>query len=91
MEAVRRKRGFFGWFFLLLFIGFNILMLWAADAGMGASDKLPGLSTNVFSLGVDLGAAIGVAAFAVCWVVGFLLLGLLAYLTRGRKVIEPAS
>jgi predicted MFS family arabinose efflux permease len=90
MEAVRRKRGFFGWFFLLLFIGFNILMLWAADFGMGAADKLPSLSNNVFSLGVDLGAAIGIVAFIVCWVVGFLLLGLLAYLTRGRKVTEPA-
>ena len=91
MEAVRRKRGLFGWFFLLLFIGFNMLMLWAADAGMGASDKLPGLSSNVVSLGVDLGAAIGIVAFVVCWVVGFLLLGLLAYLTRGRKIAEPAQ
>jgi hypothetical protein len=89
MEAVRRKRGFFGWFFLLLFIGFNILMLWAADAGMGAADKLPGLSNNVVSLGVDLGAAIGVVAFVACWVLGFLVLGLFAYLTRGRTLTEP--
>ncbi|MBN9216491.1 MAG: hypothetical protein J0I79_00915 [Mesorhizobium sp.] len=89
MEAVRRRRGFFGWFFLLLFIGFNTLMLWTAEMGLGASDKLPGLSTNVFSLGIDLGAAIGVAAFVVFWALGFLLLGLLVYLTRGRKVIEP--
>ncbi|MEO5757660.1 MAG: hypothetical protein ABIQ51_12485, partial [Mesorhizobium sp.] len=84
--VVRRKRGVFGWFFLLIFIGFNMVMLWLADVGLGAADKLPGLSTNVVSLGVDLGAAIGVAAFVVCWVVGFLLLGLFAYLTRGRKV-----
>lgn len=87
MEAVRRRRGFFGWLFLLLFIGFNMLMLWTAEMGLGASDKLPGLSTNVFSLGIDL-AAVGVAAFIVFWAIGFLLLGLLTWLTRGRKVVE---
>jgi hypothetical protein len=65
-------------------------MLWGADAGMGAMGKLPGLGNNVVTLGLDLGAAIGVAAFAACWVVGFVVLGLLAYVTRGRKVIEPA-
>lgn len=80
MEAVvvRRKRGFFGCFFLLLFIGFNIMMLWAADAGMGTAGKLPGLGNNVVSLGVDLGAAIGIVTFVACWVVGFLVLGLFA-------------
>ena len=88
METIvtRRKRGIFGWFFLILFIGFNLLMLWIAGAGYGLLGHVPVPSANVVTLGVDLGAAIGVAAFLVCWLLGFLLLGLLALLTRGRKV-----
>ncbi|MBW8908792.1 MAG: hypothetical protein JF620_07170 [Mesorhizobium sp.] len=43
-------------------------------------------SANVVTPGVDLGAAIGVAAFLACWLLGFRLLGLFALLTRARKV-----
>jgi hypothetical protein len=90
METVgtRRPRGVFGWFFLLLFIGFNLLMLWAAGAGLGLLGHVPGPSANVVTLGVDLGAAIGVVAFLAVWLIGFLLLGLFALLTRGRKVTQ---
>jgi uncharacterized membrane protein (DUF485 family) len=80
--VTRRKRGIFGWFFLLLFIGFNLLMLWIAGAGYGLLGHVPMPSANVVTLGV----AIGVAAFLVCWLLEFLLLGLFALLTRGRKV-----
>jgi len=69
-----------------LFIGFNLLMLWIAGAGYGLLGLVPMPSANVVTIGVDLGAAIGVAAFLICWLAGFLLLGLFALLTRGRKV-----
>jgi len=75
-----RKRGIFGWFFLIAFWLFNALMLlWVVAGWFSISGAL---STE--RLGVHIGAVIIPVYF---WVVGDLILGLFAYLTRGRRFI----
>ena len=74
-----RKRGFFGWVFLILFLVFNAFMalllfaLWAHPSGGS------GRITN----GEVLGG--GLVIFA--WCLGSVILGLLALLTRGSKTV----
>jgi hypothetical protein len=71
----KRKRGFFGWLFLIIFIGWNALMLmWMVGA---------------LSRPEAGGAAGGIAFFfiLVVWALGSVVTGVLALLTRGSKTI----
>jgi fucose permease len=75
----KRKRGFFGWLFLLIFIGWNVLMLlWMISA---------------LSRPEAAGAAGGIAFFIllVIWAVGSVVTGLLALVFRGSKTIVRKS
>lgn len=81
-----RKRGFFGWVFLLLFIGFNILMLLWLVAGVNAAGSVPAAS-EAESAGRAVGTAIGTGIILFVWVCGAGILGLFTLLTRGRKTI----
>lgn len=81
-----RKRGFFGWVFLLLFLAFNALMAawlfsyWATISGLethGSAEQA----------GHAIGATIGSGVILFFWVAGAVILGLIAMLTRGRKTI----
>lgn len=88
-----RKRGFFGWLFLLLFLTFNVLMVfWLIGYW---SHLKPGIesSDGVEAAGTAIGGAIGTGALFMVWVVGGMFTGILALLTRGRKTIitETAS
>jgi hypothetical protein len=74
-----RRRGTFGWLFLLAFWLFNGLMLLLVVAGWSKVDG--GLSLE--PLGLHIGAVIPV----FLWVVGGAVLGRLAYATRGRYVV----
>ena len=74
----RKKRGIFGWLLLIAFWLFNGFMLIAVVAvWLKVGDSL---STK--RLGVHVGAIIIPVYF---WAVGDLILGLCAYLTRGRR------
>jgi hypothetical protein len=79
-----RRRGIFGWLFLIAFWLFNGLMLllivatWLKVGG--------GLSTE--RLGVHIGAVI---IPTYLWLVGDMILGLCAYVTRGRRFIIVGS
>jgi hypothetical protein len=81
-----RKRGFFGWVFLLLFWAFNALMLWWLVAGLGAVSQTPVHSTAEES-GRAIGGFIGGTMVMFVWVAGAVILGLFALLTRGSKTI----
>lgn len=71
----KRKRGFFGWIFLLVFILWNVFMVvWMAAALSQTGDN----------------AAAGGIAFMILlivWAAGSLVTGILALLTRGSKTI----
>lgn len=82
----RRKRGFFGWIFLLIFIAWNLLMLFAFVKGMSAVSDTAGMSAAE-KAGHDVGAGIGAIVILVVWALGSVITGLLALLTRGSKTI----
>ena len=69
-----RRRGFFGWVFLLIFLAFNAFM----TAWMVAV-------WNVGGTGLSSGIATAVLLFV--WAAGAIVTGLLALLTRGRRTI----
>lgn len=82
-----RKRGFFGWMFLLLFLGFNALMAawvvgyWALlGEGINSSDA-------AIAAGTAIGGTIGTGMLLVLWALGSVITGVLALVTRGRKTI----
>jgi hypothetical protein len=81
-----RKRGFFGWIFLILFVLFNLGMLawlvayWNLLAGSNAA-------SDAERAGTIIGGTIGSGLLIFIWVAGAVILGLFAILTRGRKSI----
>ncbi|WP_394700925.1 hypothetical protein [uncultured Cohaesibacter sp.] len=81
-----RKRGFFGWVFFLLFIAFNALMLLWLVLGVNAMSDTEAVSAAE-QAGKTIGSAIGVGMILFVWVVGAVITGLFALLTRGRKTI----
>lgn len=87
----RYRRGFFGWIFLLIFWGWNLLMVWALLKGASATDCSQ-YASQAEQSGCNAGAGIGIMMVMVMWAVGSVVFGLLAYFTRGRKeIIEIES
>jgi hypothetical protein len=91
VETQIRKRGFFGWLFLLLFWAFNALMaLWAWTSFSLIHERYvtaSGQYSEAQQVGTAIGGAIGGAVILFVWVAGAVILGLLALLTRGRKTV----
>jgi hypothetical protein len=82
------KRGFFGWIFLLMFWGFNALMLFAVIAGAnGSAEQATALTSDAERAGHAIGTAIGFSMLLFLWAAGAIIFGLLSYFTRGKKVI----
>ncbi|MCB1397565.1 MAG: hypothetical protein KDJ98_16700 [Rhodobacteraceae bacterium] len=84
----RRKRGFFGWVFLLLFWGFQIFMVWSLVAGLAnVGTSAAALQTEAERAGAAIGATLGVGIILSIWAAGSIILGLLMFATRGSKII----
>ncbi|PRD42348.1 hypothetical protein C5748_16270 [Phyllobacterium phragmitis] len=81
-----RKRGFLGWLFLLLFLGFNIFMAFGLFAGVQSAATGP-VASDAEAAGRAIGAAIGGGFLLFVWVAGAVILGLFAVLFRGRKTL----
>ena len=81
-----RKRGFFGWLFLLLFWGFNVFMAFWLFTYWNELSKIDTLAAGVHT-GVAIGGFIGTGAIAFFWVAGAVILGLFTLLTRGRRIL----
>lgn len=85
-QIQKRKRGFFGWLFLLLFFGFNLLMMfwlfryWGQLAGTTAT-------SDAASIGKAIGGTIGSGLILFIWGFGAVILGMFALLTRGSKTV----
>ncbi|WP_321340742.1 hypothetical protein [uncultured Cohaesibacter sp.] len=73
-----------GWVFFLFFVGFNVLMLLWLILGMNAVSDME-TANAAQEAGKTIGAAIGVGM--ILWVVGAVVTGLFALLTRARKTI----
>jgi hypothetical protein len=90
MRVIRkeiRKRGIFGWIFLLIFLAFNAFMTYMLAAWFLVLAHAPPAGSEGGKVGFAIGAGIGLTAILVLWVLGSLITGLLALLTRGRKTI----
>ncbi|MFB2530687.1 hypothetical protein ACEYYA_00800 [Paracoccus sp. p3-h83] len=88
----KRKRGVFGWLFLLLFIGFNLLMLFAFISGVGGSaEQASHLTTEAERAGAALGTALGAGFLLSIWAAGAIILGIIVMLTRGKKIITETQ
>lgn len=88
----KRKRGIIGWFFLLLFLGFNALMLFALISGLGdAGQSMQGMTNEYERAGAEVGTALGAMMLIMIWAAGALILGLFVMFTRGKKVIVETS
>lgn len=89
----KRKRGFFGWIFLLIFWAFNALMLYAISVGVGENSKRAALITDQHMRNAfDAGTGFGVMMWLIFWAAGAIVFGLLAFFTRGRReLIEVES
>jgi hypothetical protein len=86
-----RRRGFFGWLFLLLFIGFNLLMFWWLWSywELVGTQSLP--TSDAGRAGAAIGTAIGTGAILFVWLVGAVITGFFAMLTRGKRVYIHAA
>ena len=82
----KRRRGIVGWIFLLLFWGFNILMLVALFSGLSqnAADYKT-LANEAERQGHAAGTGLGIMMLLMTWAAGAGVLGLLVLFTRGRK------
>ena len=86
-----RKRGFFGWVFLLIFLIFNALMAaWLIRYWGLTSDHLTS-GSEAGRTGAAIGAAMGTGVIFFFWATGAVITGLLALLTRGRKTYIEES
>lgn len=81
-----RKRGVFGWLFLLAFIGFNLLMLLWFIGGIGAATSTVA-TTEAAQAGRAIGTTIAAGMILFIWAAGAIILGIFTLLTRGRKTI----
>lgn len=80
-----RKRGFFGWIFLLVFLGFNALMIvWLVSYWNLVGGSLSS-GSEAARTGSAIGATIGTGMIVFFWMAGAVITGLLALVTRGRK------
>lgn len=84
----KRRRGIFGWAFLLLFWGWNLLMVWALFKGVAATNCLQ-YATEAERSGCNAGAGVGIMVVLFMWAIGSVVFGMLAYFARGkRELIE---
>ena len=84
-----RKRGFFGWIFLLIFFGFNGAMaLWLFWYWRLISSETEGARAGGAFFGI-----IGGGTLLFLWAAGALITGAVALVARGRKkaYIEKVS
>lgn len=86
----RRRRGFFGWVFLLIFWGFNALMLFSILGGVGENAKhVATIADPQMRKAYEAGTGLGIMIWLIFWAAGAVVFGLLAHFTRGkRELIE---
>ena len=91
IRTEKRKRGFFGWIFLILFLLFNGLMVvwlfsyWSTVLPMSTTGSQAGRA------GAAIGTTLGTGFIISIWTCGSIVLGLFVLFTRGRKVIVEAQ
>lgn len=82
----KAKRGFWGKIFLWLFYGFNIFMLWWMIGGISvSSDTIAATASDAERAGATIGAGLGLFILIIIWVIGDIITGLLALVSRPKN------
>ena len=80
------KRGIFGKIFLWLFYLFNIFMLvWCVGGMNAASEVVSKAATEAERAGASIGTGLGAMYVLTIWVIGDIITGLLALMTRPKS------
>lgn len=83
-----RRRGLFGHLFKWSFVLFNLAMAaWLLSYWMTTGDLLAGARSDAERAGGAIGATLGTGMIMFVWAAGAVVLGMLALLTRGRRVL----
>jgi hypothetical protein len=81
-----RKRGFFGWLFLLLFLAFNTVMVAWLISYWNTVGRMT-THGDAEAAGAAIGATIGTSMLLGIWMAGAVILGIFVLLSRGRKTL----
>lgn len=84
-QLKKPKRGFFGKIFLWLFYLFNAFMCWGLIKGLSNVADMPAPDTEAAQVGAAIGTGLGVTAILGIWVIGAVITGLLALMTRPKR------
>jgi len=89
-STIKNRRGFFGTVFLIIFWLFQGLMIWMIFINVGAgAEVMADCTSEEYSDACQAGAMIGSGIVAVTgwfvWILGTIILGLFALLTRGSR------
>ena len=88
IQVEKRKRGIFGWIVAMLFWGFNVLMAVWVLSFWGSLGGLYDQSEDQYvQAGTAIGGTIGTGMLFALWFFGAMILGLMMFFTRGKKVI----
>ena len=87
IRTEKRKRGFFGWLFLILFLLFNGLMVVWLFSYWSAVLPTATTGSEAGRVGAAIGTTLGTGFIISIWTCGSIVLGLFVLFTRGRKVI----
>ncbi|MGK9169756.1 hypothetical protein KXR53_25810 [Inquilinus limosus] len=71
----------------ILFWGFNAVMVTWLVRGIGAtSEQYAGATSEAAKAGTAIGATVGIGILLTIWVMGAIVLGLMMFFTRGKKI-----
>ena len=90
-KEIKGKRGIFGYLFLLIFIGFNLLMLASIFLGLGGATEGYESMSAAEQTGTAIGTGIGVMMLMIIWAVGDIVLCIPVFLTRPSKTLVPVE
>lgn len=84
-QLKKPRRSFFGRLIKLIFILFNIFMIYAVFKGMGGGGEvISQASSEAERAGATLGAGLGLMALGVIWVIGDVIIGIFVLFTRPK-------
>ena len=87
-----RKRGFFGWIFLLIFLAFNLFMIVWLATYWGSIGGMLKQGSSAEQTGAAIGATVGTSFIVFFWAAGAAISGLFVLLSRGKKYyVEDVS
>ena len=87
VETHIRKRGFFGWIFLVVFWAFNAFMAAWAWATVSLVSQIDVGHSEAARTGRAIGGIIDAGMIGSLWLIGAVILSLCVFFSRGKKTV----